>query len=69
MRVRPIRYIMSFCLDIWKYEAYHRAHHPGETYLFYVLKPGAFIGLAMYSLNITFNEDGSYDSAGIVYSD
>jgi len=44
-------------------------HHPGETYLFYVLKPGAFIGLAMYSLSITFNEDGSYDSAGIVYSD
>ena len=44
-------------------------HHPGETYLFYVLKPGAFIGLAMYSLSITFNEDGSYDSAGIIYSD
>lgn len=47
---------------IWK-------HHPGDTYLFYVLQPGAFIGLAMYSLSITFNEDGSYDSAGIVYSD
>lgn len=44
-------------------------HHPGDTSLFYVLKPGAFIGLAMYSLSITFNEDGSYDSAGIVYSD
>ncbi len=44
-------------------------HHLGDTSLFYVLKPGAFIGLAMYSLNITFNEDGSYDSAGIFYSD
>lgn len=44
-------------------------HHPGDTSLFYVLKPDAFIGLAMYSLNITFNEDGTYDSAGIVYSD
>ena len=44
-------------------------HHAGDTYLFYILKPGAFIGLAMYSLSITFNEDGSYDSAGIVYSD
>ena len=43
--------------------------HPGATYLFYVLKPGELIGLAMYSLDITFNEDGSFNSAGVSYSD
>ena len=43
--------------------------HPGSTYLFYVLKPDVFIGLAMYSLDISFNEDGSFKSAGVSYSD
>ena len=44
-------------------------YHPGETYLFYYLKPGALIGLAMYALDICFNEDGSFNKAGVVYSD
>lgn len=44
-------------------------YHPGETYLFYYLKSGALIGLAMYALDICFNEDGSFNKAGVVYSD
>ncbi len=44
-------------------------HGPGDTYLFYVLKPGELIGLAMYTLDISFNEDGSFDGAAVNYSD
>jgi len=44
-------------------------YHPGDTSLMYVLKPGALIGLSMYTININFNENGSFNSAGIVYSD
>lgn len=44
-------------------------YHPGEIYLFYYLKSGALIGLAMYALDICFNEYGSFNKAGVVYSD
>ena len=53
---------VPFNQRIWK-------HHPVKKIRYYVLKPDVFIGLAMYSLEITFNEDGSFKSAGVSYSD
>ena len=43
-------------------------HHPGDTSLMYVLKSEP-ISVAFYSLEIRFNEDGSFRSAGVFYSD
>jgi hypothetical protein len=44
-------------------------YHPGDTYLSYYLKSGALIGLAMYTLDVSFNEDGSFIGANVCYSD
>lgn len=40
-----------------------------ETHLRYWLHSPRLIGLAMYSLEIDFNDDGSFKDAGVVYSD
>ena len=43
-------------------------HHPGDTSLTYILKSEP-LSVAFYSLEIRFNEDGSFRSAGVHYSD
>lgn len=43
-------------------------HHPGDTSLTYILKSEP-LSVAFYSLEIRFNEDGSFRSAGVLYSD
>lgn len=41
----------------------------GETHLSYWLHSPGLIGLKMYSLEIDFNDDGTFKGAGVVYSD
>ena len=41
----------------------------GETHLSYWLHSPRLIGLKMYSLEIDFNDDGTFRGAGVVYSD
>ena len=43
-------------------------HHPGDTSLTYILKSEP-LSVAFYSLEIRFNEDGSFRSAGVFYLD
>lgn len=40
-----------------------------ETHLSYWLHSPGLIGLKMYSLEIDFNDDGTFKGAGVVYSD
>ena len=42
---------------------------PTRTSLTYLLMSPNLIGLAMYTLEIDFNEDGTFKSAEVVYSD
>ena len=47
---------------------FNGVHHPGDTSLTYILKSEP-LSVAFYSLEIRFNEDGSFRSAGVFYSD
>ena len=47
---------------------FNGVHHPGDTSLTYILKSEP-LSVAFYSLEIRFNEDGSFRSAGVLYSD
>lgn len=42
---------------------------PTKTSITYWLMSPTLIGLAMYTLEIDFNEDGSFRAAGVVFSD
>ena len=42
---------------------------PTRTSLTYLLMSPNLIGLAIYTLDIDFNEDGTFKSAGVVFSD
>lgn len=42
---------------------------PTRTSITYWLMSPTLIGLAMYTLEIDFNEDGSFRAAGVVFSD
>lgn len=42
---------------------------PTRRSVTYLLMSPNLIGIAMYTLEIDFNEDGTFKSAGVVYSD